>query len=71
MIRKHIKIEKLGINGEGVTYIDGKVCFVKGALPEDVIEVKIKKDKKKYMEGELVNIETPSPHSGMQRQCGR
>ena len=52
MIRKHIKIEKLGINGEGVTYIDGKVCFVKGALPEDVIEVKIKKDKKKYMDGE-------------------
>ena len=62
MIRKHINIDKLGINGEGVTYIDGKVCFVKGALPEDVVEVKIKKDKKKYMEGELVNIETPSSH---------
>ena len=33
MIKREIEIEKLGINGEGVTHIDGKICFVKGAIP--------------------------------------
>lgn len=62
MIKREIEIEKLGINGEGVTHIDGKICFVKGAIPGDWVDIKISKDKSKYMIGELINIEKSSIH---------
>ena len=62
MIKKNVEIEKLGINGEGVTHIDGKICFVKGALPKDIVDIKIKKDKKKFIEAELISIREASSH---------
>ena len=43
-----VEIEKLDHFGRGITYIDGKVCFVEKALPGEVVKVKIIKDSKKY-----------------------
>lgn len=35
-----LEIKKLGINGEGIGYINNKITFVYDALPGDVIEIK-------------------------------
>ena len=33
MRKEKIEIKKLGINGEGIGYVDKKVCFIDTALP--------------------------------------
>ena len=54
-------IEDLSSKGEGVGKINEFTIFVKGALPEDKIEVKIVKVKKNYGYGKLIRIIKASP----------
>lgn len=49
------KIEKLDHFGRGITYIDGKICFVTNALQEEIVELKIIKETKKYYLGEAID----------------
>lgn len=51
-----VRIKKLDHFGRGVTSIDNKVCFVKGALDDEIVEIKVLKNKSKYMEAETANI---------------
>lgn len=48
------KIESLDHYGRGITKIDGKIAFIENALPEEIIEVKIDNEKKKYIEGSVL-----------------
>ena len=41
MRKEKVEIKKLGINGEGIGYIDRKICFVEGALPGEIVEVEM------------------------------
>ena len=74
-ITLQLMIQKLGINGEGIGYYQRKPIFIKGALPYELVEVKITSFKKTYGYGELVKIIKPSkdrvepfcPYFG---QCG-
>ncbi len=50
-----IKIEKLDHFGRGIAHIDGKICFIKDALPEEIIDLKITKETKKYYLGEAID----------------
>ena len=50
------KIEKLDNFGRGITYINDKICFVENALPNEKVEIKITKEKKKYLEANAINI---------------
>lgn len=43
-----VTIVKLDNYGRGITYIDGKITFVKEALPNEEVKVKIIKENKKY-----------------------
>ena len=43
-----IKIVKMGINGEGIGYVQNKPTFVTGAFPDETVEIKIIKDNKTY-----------------------
>lgn len=56
-----IKIEKLDHFGRGITYIDGKICFVSNALQEEIVELKITKETKKYYLGEAIDYIELSP----------
>lgn len=56
MKREQLEIKKLGINGEGIGYIQKKICFVDQALPSEVVEVEIIKDHPKYLKGKIVNF---------------
>ena len=53
-----MKIEILDFDdlGSGIAKIDTKVCFVKYALPKEVLEIKIVKDNKNYSNGKIINI---------------
>ena len=55
-----VKIEKYDDLGNGITKINNKVCFVKRALPNEEIDIKIIKDKKNYLEGVIDKIIIPS-----------
>lgn len=49
------KIERLDDFGRGIAYINGKICFIENALPEELVEIKIIKEKKKYYEAKVLN----------------
>lgn len=53
------KIEKLDHEGRGIIR-DGKIIFVENALPEEMVEFKILKEKKNYIEAEVTKIENRS-----------
>lgn len=55
-----VKIEKYDDLGNGITKINNKVCFVKRALPNEEVDIKIIKDKKNYLEGVIDKIIIPS-----------
>ncbi|HTL48827.1 MAG TPA: TRAM domain-containing protein [Verrucomicrobiae bacterium] len=56
-----LKIEKLVYGGDGMGFLEGKVCFVEGALPGEKVAVEIFQDKKNFSRGRLVSILEPSP----------
>ncbi|MBQ9260014.1 MAG: 23S rRNA (uracil(1939)-C(5))-methyltransferase RlmD [Neisseriaceae bacterium] len=71
-----IQIDSLDAEGRGVGRLDGKVCFVSNALPrEEVIEWKITRNKKNFIEMDALAIKKPAsirvrphcPHFGV---CG-
>lgn len=47
------KIESLDHHGRGITKIDNKISFIENALPGEIVEVNITKNKKKYLEGNV------------------
>ncbi len=51
-----VVIEALDHFGRGITHINGKVCFVRGALKDEIVDIKITDDKKKYLTGEVEKI---------------
>jgi 23S rRNA (uracil1939-C5)-methyltransferase len=47
-----LEIERVAYGGEGVARLpDGKVAFVRGGLPGDVVDVEIHKEKKRFAKG--------------------
>ena len=49
-------IEKLDDFGRGIAHVNKKVVFVKNALPKEVVEIKIIKDKKSFSEALIVKV---------------
>ena len=70
-----LQIKRMGINGEGIAYIDRKPVFIDGALPEEVVEADITLDKPNYSRAALKQVVTPSkdrvkPACGLAEKCG-
>ena len=75
MIKKHVEIEDIGVNCEGICRIDDKVYFVPGAFPKDIVTLKVKKDKGRYAQCELVGVEESAQYKILPRcdyyyECG-
>lgn len=45
-----VTIIKLNHSGEGIGYIDGKIVFIPKTIPGDIVEIKIIKEHKNYIE---------------------
>lgn len=70
-----IRIDDMGVNGEGIGKVDGITLFVKDALIGDVARVKIMKMKKQYGFARLMEVIESSPwrvepKCQFHRQCG-
>ena len=55
------RVEKLDDFGRGIVKIDNKVCFVKNALKDEVVNVQITSNKKNFMTGVTSKIIEESP----------
>lgn len=49
-----VKIERLDDFGRGIAYINKKICFVEDALPNEIVEIEITKETKKYLEAKVI-----------------
>ena len=63
-----VKIEKLDNYGRGIAYINNKICFIDNALPNEIVDVSIIEEHKKYSTGKLNTIIDPSPIR-IQEEC--
>ena len=62
IILENVLIESVAAEGKALARVDGTVLFVPFAVPGDVVDVKVTKKKKNYMEGVILRIVTPSEH---------
>ncbi len=55
-----VRIEKLDNFGNGIAHINNKIVFVKRALPNELVDIEIYKEKKEIAFAKIVNIIEPS-----------
>jgi 23S rRNA (uracil1939-C5)-methyltransferase len=58
---ENITIDAAGAEGKCIARWEGKVVFVKNAVPGDVCDLKIVGKKRKFLLGEIVTLHTPGP----------
>ena len=61
-MRMIVKIDKLSHEMRGIAKIDNKVTFVDKVIPNEVVNIRITKQKKKINEAKLVSIIEKSPN---------
>ena len=71
-----VKIEDIGVGGEGIGKVDGYTLFIKDTIIGDVVEAKVMKAKKNYGYARLMKVLSPSKDRiekavcPMARKCG-
>ena len=55
-MKKNIIIKSISHDGKGIGYIDNKIIFVPKTINGEVVDAKVIKDKKNYLEGKLVSV---------------
>ena len=58
---ENVKIEAVAAEGKALARVDGVVVFVEFAVPGDVVDIRVLKKKKNYMEGRIIRMVQPSP----------
>ena len=56
-----VTITDIGSEGNAIARVDDMILFVPGMIPGDVVDVRVTKKKKRYMEGVTIAVTTPSP----------
>lgn len=62
IILEDIVIEAVAAEGKALAHVDGAVVFVQFAVPGDVVDIKVTKKKKNYMEGFILRMKKPSEY---------
>ena len=62
IILRNVEIEAVAAEGKSLAHVEGAVLFVEFAVPGDIVDVKVTKKKKNYMEGFILSIVKPSAH---------
>lgn len=57
-----IKIERTAFGGDGIGLINGKVCFVEGALPGETVLADVIQTKKNFLKAKTLEVLKSSPH---------
>ena len=61
IVLENIRIESVAAEGKAIARVDGTVLFVQFAVPGDIVDVKVTRKKKNYMEGFILRMVSPSP----------
>jgi 23S rRNA (uracil1939-C5)-methyltransferase len=56
-----VTITDIGSEGNAIAKVDEMVLFVPGMIPGDIVDVRVTKKRKRYMEGTAVAVTVPSP----------
>ncbi|WNB17136.1 23S rRNA (uracil(1939)-C(5))-methyltransferase RlmD [Marivirga arenosa] len=59
-IIRELKIEKIASEGKALGYYNDKVVFVGGTAPGDVVDVRVNKKKKSFLEGQAIHFHKKS-----------
>ena len=59
---ENVRIEATAAEGNGLAHVDGKVLFVRQAVPGDIVDVQVNKVRSGYSQGYITNLKSPSPH---------
>ncbi len=51
---QNILIEKLDYYGRGIAHLNNKIIFIPNALPNEIVDIEITKENKKYLEGKVI-----------------
>ena len=62
IILENVTIEAVAAEGKALAHVDGAVVFVQFAVPGDVVDIKVTKKKKNYMEGFILRLVKASEH---------
>ena len=60
ILLENVTIESVAAEGKALAHVDGIVVFVDFAVPGDVVDIKVYKKKKNYMEGRITRLVKPS-----------
>jgi 23S rRNA (uracil1939-C5)-methyltransferase len=60
-ILEQVKVEDYAAEGKSIARVDGKVVFIEGAVPGDVVNIQLGKSKKDWAEGKAVHFHEYSP----------
>src|SRR5688572_24282987 len=61
VVLPNVVVEGMSSEGKGVSKVDGKVVFTAFAVPGDVADVEVRKNKKNLSEAVIRELKTPSP----------
>lgn len=56
IILENIRVEDYAAEGRSLARVDGKVIFIEGAVPGDVVDIQLGKNKADWAEGHAINI---------------
>ena len=59
---ENIVIEDVAAEGNALSHYNGKVLFVAGMVPGDVVDVQVRRERKGYIDGYAARLVKPSPH---------
>lgn len=59
---ENVKVEKLDNLGRGIARVNNKVFFIENALPEEVVDIEIIKDKKNYSFARRIRLDKKSKY---------
>ena len=60
-IIENVEITSIGAEGNAIARIDNEVIFVPMLIPGDVVDIRVKKKHRRYIEGTVVRFHKYSP----------
>jgi 23S rRNA (uracil1939-C5)-methyltransferase len=61
VVLSNVLVEAYAAEGKSLARVDGKVIFIENAIPGDVVDVRLSKNKKDWAEGHITAFQTYSP----------
>ena len=62
IILENIEVTDYAAEGKSLVRHEGKVIFVSGAIPGDIVNIQLVKSKKDWAEGRAIKIIEPAPN---------